>query len=190
MVNLNTFFKTYNLLQRKRGQLLCWNTSLDIFSALHHIKSQIDQLSENSADILALRSGVRWRERGEGLNVYFFCTIKLQQQKQANNMLQNQNGATVTTLPHPTECARQFYEKLYTPDPIDPDAVTTLLNSLPEPTDYHLETNAGVLTHRSADDISRCLQPAPRNSSPGGDGLPTKLFRYCFSTVSADGFFK
>ncbi|KAG1148612.1 hypothetical protein G6F37_002668 [Rhizopus arrhizus] len=91
----------FTLLQRKRRQLLRWNTSIDVSSALRHIESQIDQLCENSADILALRSG--------------------------------------------------FYKKLYTPGPIDLDAVTTLLNSLPEPTSYDPETNADLLSHWSAD---------------------------------------
>jgi hypothetical protein len=100
--------------------------------------------------------------------------------KQAINMLQNQNGITVTTPPHLTECARQFYDKLYTPGPIDPDAVTTLLNSFPEPTSYDPETNADLLSRWSADDISRCLQFAPHNSSPGIAGLPYETLQLLF----------
>ncbi|KAG1376463.1 hypothetical protein G6F61_007578 [Rhizopus arrhizus] len=124
----------FSLLQRKHRQLLRWNTSIDVSSALHHIESQIDQLSENSADILALHSGIRG----------------------------------------------QFYDKLHTPGPIDPNAVTTLLNSFPEPTSYDPETNADLLSRWSADDISSCLQFAPHNSSPGIAGLPFETLQLLF----------
>ncbi|EIE77312.1 hypothetical protein RO3G_02016 [Rhizopus delemar RA 99-880] len=45
---------------KKRQQLLRWSTSIDVSSALHHAESQIDQVSEDSEGILALRSGVSW----------------------------------------------------------------------------------------------------------------------------------
>lgn len=41
-------------------------------------------------------------------------------------------------------------------------------------------TNTNLLTNRSADDISRCLQLAPYNSHPGIDGLPYEMLQLLF----------
>ncbi|KAG0743846.1 hypothetical protein G6F57_009969 [Rhizopus arrhizus] len=91
-------------------------------------------MADSSASTLALRSGLRWREHGERSNSYFYKIVRTRTQKQAIHELLSLEEYLVRSLNQLNNCAKQFYEQLYSPDPIDYEALEELLTQIPPST--------------------------------------------------------
>ncbi|EIE90702.1 hypothetical protein G6F49_010380 [Rhizopus delemar] len=118
-------------LQRQGRKLLRHQQFEHAADALSHAEAQLDQMADFSASTLALRSGLRWREHGERSNSYFYKTIKTRTQKQTIHELLSSEGYLVRSPNQLNNCAKQFYEQLYSPDPIDYEALEELLTQIP-----------------------------------------------------------
>ena len=66
--------------------------------------------------------------------------------------------------------ARTFYSQLYTPDPTDPVATTTLLASLSTRPKIREEDNAALLSHITQLDLQAIIDHSPRGRAPGTMG--------------------
>ncbi|KAG1048845.1 hypothetical protein G6F43_008791 [Rhizopus delemar] len=125
-------------LQRRRISLLRQQHIDHAADALKHVESQLDQIYESTASALALRSGSRWRKHGERSNSYFYRTIKSRRQKQAIHELQSSDSQLVRSPQQLNECAKQFYEKLYSAEPIQTEEI---LNHIPPSNRFNEDVN-------------------------------------------------
>lgn len=145
--------------------------------ALKYVESQLDQIAESTASTLALRSGSRWKEYGERSNSYFYRTIKSRRQKQAIHELQASDGQLVRSSHQLNECAKQFYEKLYSAEPIQLEAMEEILNHIPPSTCFNEDVNNALTSSWTEEEILTCVSKAPRNSSPEVDGIPYEILQ-------------
>ena len=79
-----------------------------------------------------------------------------------------------------TEAAQQYYQSLYTAEPIDLQAIDQLLTSVPSDL-LSPATQTLLLSSFTLDQITNSSKRAPRNSSPGSDGLPYSILYLLFS---------
>ncbi|KAG1546735.1 hypothetical protein G6F49_010411 [Rhizopus delemar] len=164
-------------LQRQRRELLRHQQHEHVADALSHAETQLDQMADFSASTLALRSGLRWREHGERSNSYFYKVIRARAQKQAIHELLPSEGYLVRSPNQLNNCAKQFYEQLYSPDPIDHEALEELLSQLPPSTCFDTATNNALTTEWTEEEVLACASKAPSHSSPGVDGIPYELLQ-------------
>ncbi|KAG1466235.1 hypothetical protein G6F56_004725 [Rhizopus delemar] len=139
-------------------------------------ETSLDKIFEQSSLTLALRSGLKWREQGECSNAYFYRCLQQRQQQQSITVLQTESGNLATELSDLTECARQYYEKLYSPEPI----AAYLLSHIPNSARTDLESHENLLSPWSVEDVQTVLNRMPVTSSPGIDGIPYVILKLLF----------
>ncbi|KAG0805525.1 hypothetical protein G6F20_011829 [Rhizopus arrhizus] len=164
-------------LQRQRRKLLRHQHFEHAADALSHAEAQLDQMADFAASTLALRSGLRWREHGERSNSYFYKTIKSRTQKQTIHELLSSEGYLVRSPNQLNNCAKQFYEQLYSPDLIDYEALEELLTQIPSSTCFDAATNNALTSEWTEEEVLTCASKAPSHSSPGVDGIPYELLQ-------------
>ncbi|KAG1145285.1 hypothetical protein G6F37_012171 [Rhizopus arrhizus] len=118
-------------LQQQRSTMLRRRSNRSTIESLQQVEAQLDALQDRSASILMLRAGSRWRELGERSNAYFYRTLRSRQYQTSISSLQSSNGELVHEPSALTQCAQEYYEQLYSPDPIDCDAIESLLSNIP-----------------------------------------------------------
>jgi hypothetical protein len=143
-------------------------------------QQHIDHAAESTASTLAIRSGSRWREYRERSNSYFYRIIKSRRQKQAIHELQSSDGQLVRSPHQLNECAKQFYEKLYSAELIQLEAMEEILNHIPPSTCFNEDVNNALTSSWTEEEILSCVSKAPRNSSPEVDGIPYEIFQLLF----------
>ncbi|KAG2216959.1 hypothetical protein INT45_007394 [Circinella minor] len=79
-----------------------------------------------------------------------------------------------------TEAAQQYYQFLYTAEPIDLQAIDQLLTSVPSNL-LSPATQTLLLSSFTLDQITNSAKRAPQNSSPGSDGLPYSILYLLFN---------
>ncbi|KAG0979123.1 hypothetical protein G6F28_011964 [Rhizopus arrhizus] len=140
-------------LQRRRRLLLRQQHIDHSVDALKHVESQLDQMAELTASTLAIR------------------------QKQAIHELQSSDGQLVISLHQLNECTKQFYEKLYSAEPIQLEAMEEILNHIPPSTCFNEDVNNALTSSWTEEEILACVSKAPRNISPGVDGIPYEILQ-------------
>lgn len=141
------------------------------------VEEELDSLTEAQLRGLALRAGIKWLEEGERSTQYFFRTI--QQRRQKRTIPPLYDSASNSLVPEPEgmcNIARTFYRQLYTPDPTDPVAATTLLASLSMRPKISEDDNTTLLSHITQFDLQAIIEHSPRGRAPGDDGLPFELY--------------
>ncbi|KAL7320715.1 hypothetical protein PS15m_000578 [Mucor circinelloides] len=103
--------------------------------------------------------------------------------------LQSASKKLIPPLIHPTslspcttkeemlDAASTFYTNLYSPDAIDPQAISDLLDALPASLRLSDAAAASVVAPITFEDLAEAFSHAPDKSSPGKDGLPYQLVR-------------
>ncbi|KAI8635820.1 hypothetical protein BD408DRAFT_326796, partial [Parasitella parasitica] len=82
-----------------------------------------------------------------------------------------------TTKEDMLDAASTFYTDLYSPDVIDPQAISDLLDALPASLRLSDAAAASVVAPITFEDLVEAFSHAPEKSSPGTDGLPYQLVR-------------
>ncbi|KAI9315583.1 hypothetical protein BX666DRAFT_1836836, partial [Dichotomocladium elegans] len=85
--------------------------------------------------------------------------------------------ATISTM-HDAVC--NFYGDLYSPSPVDQEAVVDLLAAIPADTRLSPTAQSHLLRPFSLLDIQSAAKRSPRNSSPGPDGIPYPIWNLVF----------
>ncbi|KAG1464687.1 hypothetical protein G6F57_013533 [Rhizopus arrhizus] len=75
------------------------------------------------------------------------------------------------------DAASIFYSDLCSPDPVDPDAIESLLSALPSSLRLSSTDQNALTSPIVFDDILEGVSRCPSRSSPGTDGLPYELLR-------------
>ncbi|KAG2191466.1 hypothetical protein INT47_003842, partial [Mucor saturninus] len=142
------------------------------------VEQQLTFLQQYHVDDLALRSGIRWREMGELSAVYLKRTISARQSRQTIPPLLHPSSLSLcSSKDEMLDAAATFYSDLYSPDPIDPAAIDSLLADLPD--SLHLSPSASsfMISPLTLDTLLDAFSRSPKKSSPGIDGLPYVIVR-------------
>jgi hypothetical protein len=147
--------------------------------------AQLEQLLEEKIETESkqamLRSATRWTEQGEKNNKYFFNVIKQRQRQQTMQCIRCPDSNHLhSDTPAMLQEARKFYTQLYTPDPIDEDAINQLLASIPESCCLSSDERFLLTQPATVDDLESILKHSPAGKSPGLDGLPFEVYSFLF----------
>ncbi|KAG1139728.1 hypothetical protein G6F37_008965 [Rhizopus arrhizus] len=149
---------------------------------LRVVERQLDSFQHDRIETLALRSGIRWRELGELSAGYLKKTVATGIAKQL-----------VLPLVHPTtnvlcssvedmlDATTTFYSDIYSPEPIDQNAIDEPLKSLPP--ELHLSSldQTRLQFPITFDDILIGISHSPPKSSPGMGGIPYEILKLIVS---------
>ncbi|KAG1051287.1 hypothetical protein G6F43_006496 [Rhizopus delemar] len=173
---VHTFFETTQAQpsSRKRSNLLSTAQKTEDKSALYEVEAlgkRIDIQTQRDTYHCMLRSATRWHEKREQNNKHFFRAIKERQIQQTIEALRCSSTGTILQRSH--SCC----QKLYTPDTIDVNAVSALLESIPH--DARLTpSQVTTLTLAPSDsDVMDLLQHSLLGKSPGLDGIPFEVYK-------------
>lgn len=174
------------LLQNKRSGItkrLLQNSSLSpsLLPQLQIVEHQLASIQQHHVDNLALRSGLRWREQGELSAGYLKRTVTQRQQKVLFRAIQHPTSSVLcNTTDGMFNAAQTFYSELYSPDPVDTDAIDDLLQSLPDTLHLSESDQYWLTSSFTWDQIIEGVSRCPSKSSPGTDGLPYELLHFVF----------
>jgi endonuclease/exonuclease/phosphatase family metal-dependent hydrolase len=146
---------------------------------VHELEKLIDGQIQKETRQHMLRSATRWHELGERNNKYFYRVIKERQSSMTIQSLKcSTTGEVLVEAADILKEARGFYQKLYTPDDIDAEAIDSLLAAIP-PEVVLSSSDAEKLTALpNALLVLSVLAHAPKSRSPGLDGLPFEVYQY------------
>ena len=177
-----------SLLQRRRDYLLrriSWYKEApqpnltaikEMETELEETERRLDGMLEKVMTSLAIRTQTKWQDLGER------CQTK-------RNIIRLRCPATQTYVTDPTglcRVSRAFYSKLYTPDPVDEEAIQELIDSLPNLAKVDREAAKGLCEKISDEEIRNALDLCPSAKAPGLDGFPFEILRVL---CSHQGFF-
>jgi endonuclease/exonuclease/phosphatase family metal-dependent hydrolase len=146
---------------------------------VHELEKLIDGQIQKETRQNMLRSATRWHELGERNNKYFYRVIKDRQSQQTIQSLKcSTTGEVLVEAADILREARGFYQKLYTPDDIDAEAVDSLLNGIPEEVVLSSDDAKYLMALPNAVTVLDLLAHAPRSRSPGMDGIPFEVYHY------------
>ncbi|KAI9310011.1 hypothetical protein BX666DRAFT_1483612, partial [Dichotomocladium elegans] len=148
-------------LQHRRNCLLHDCSDPDILSfALPPLEREIGRLQKEIVETSALWAGVRWREKGEKSAGYLKATIRERSASRTVHGFQHPTTgvlcATISTM-HDAVC--NFYGDLYSPSPVNQEAVVDLLAAIPADT----RLSPTVQSHLSDRSHSWTFNPLPND---------------------------
>ncbi|KAK4518233.1 uncharacterized protein ATC70_001585 [Mucor velutinosus] len=170
-------------LQREREQLL---GTPEESARIKRLEQLIEQRIQDDTRQAMLRSATRWLEMGEQNNKYFFNVIKDREAQQTIQSLKKAGtGEKLTDMGDILQEARTFYQDLYTPEDIDLAAVNSLFDNIPADAKLQEAEADRLIEPPSTDSVLLLLDHAPKNKSPGLDGLPFEVYRYLAANFPA-----
>ncbi|KAG1418068.1 hypothetical protein G6F58_005225 [Rhizopus delemar] len=126
-----------------RKQLLYEPTDDETNVQLAAVESQLEFQYEHSSSVLVLRSGLQWRENERDRMPFLLMPTSMQQQQSISSI------RTDTGI-------------LYSPDPIDRQAVADLLVHVPDSASISPDIHDSLLIHWTVDEISATNEHPPR----------------------------
>ncbi|CEP10245.1 hypothetical protein, partial, partial [Parasitella parasitica] len=152
-----------DLFYRKRSgiqQQITLDPSLTLLlrPQLSVVKEQLSAMQQHHVETLALRSGIRWREKGEVSAGFLKRTASIVHLKE--DML---------------DAAATFHGTLYSSDAIEMGAVRDMLDAIPPSARLSPTAAKSIVEPITFDDLCDAFSRAPSASSPGMDGLPYQL---------------
>ncbi|CEP13540.1 hypothetical protein [Parasitella parasitica] len=160
--------------KQKTNNLHLYKSSQMRNDRLPKIEAVTGHLQQELTDIQALGSCIKWREQGDILAPGFLKRLATQrvQQRAIPTLLHLISTTSWETTSDKHEAAVAFYDRLYTADAVDTDAIRYFTNQIPAtdriPDSYH-QTLCELFT---LDDLVDTATRAPKQSSSGIDSLP------------------
>ncbi|CAO3611948.1 unnamed protein product [Mucor hiemalis] len=156
---------------------------------VHELEKLLDSQIQKETRQNMLRSATRWQEMGERNNKYFYRVIKERQSQQTIQSLRcSSTGEVLVEAADILREARGFYQKLYTPEDIEVEAIDSLLDSVPSGVKVSSDAAGLLVLSPDRDTVLSLLAYAPKDRSPGLDGIPFEVYKYLASRPKSDVF--
>lgn len=91
-----------------------------------------------------------------------------------------QTGDSGSSLEHMHQAARSFYGQLYSKEPIQDTAVRDLLDHIPPSRCLPPSDRQFLVQEFTIEELQQAVSRAPKQSSPGMDGLPYAILALVF----------
>ncbi|KAG1140446.1 hypothetical protein G6F37_009054 [Rhizopus arrhizus] len=112
--------------------------------------------------MLALRSSQWWREEGERSDAYFYRCLCQRQQQQSISSIRTDTEIVVTETLYIIETTQEYYEQLYSSDPINEQTVSDLLSPAPDSAFISPDVHSSLLNYWTVDEINTSNAHPPR----------------------------
>ena len=137
-------------------------------------KSELQAIQRVQNEAVKIRSRGQWLEEGEKPTKYFVTLESTCAEKNMIRVIYNSAGEQVFTQPEIEEAHHDFYQKLYSRDPVDLQAQRDLLSKVEiSLNDQDVNSCERALL---ADEISGAVRGLSRGKTPGSDGLPLEFY--------------
>ncbi|KAL7313915.1 hypothetical protein PS15m_012362 [Mucor circinelloides] len=145
-------------------------------TTIQALESALDAQIQLESQQYILRSATRWKEQVERNNKYFYRVIKDRARQQSIQGIRNKTTNVISTKPYEIlKDARLYYQDLYSADPVDPTAISTLFASIFESCQL-LPSHRDFLTADiTVDKLGWVLTHAPKSKCPGLVGPPFEV---------------
>ncbi|GAN06991.1 conserved hypothetical protein [Mucor ambiguus] len=170
-------------LQKKRSRILRTYKSTAILNdRLPDIEASISTLQQEIAANQALRSGLRWREKGE-TSAGFLKRLTTQRptQRTLPTLVDPSSGTAYVSQAEKEQAVHSFYSNLYTPETVNHNEIQFFANMIPPTHRLSDDSHESLCSPFTLDDILVGLSRSPNHSSPGTDGLPYQIVHLLFS---------
>ncbi|KAG0934887.1 hypothetical protein G6F32_010587 [Rhizopus arrhizus] len=158
------------------------------------IDTKLGQLQHELVEIERLKSGIRWRERGEKDAGYLKNLYQRRSAQQFIASFQRPtiHGSNIITveieLPvertsdpiDMREVVRQYYQQLYTLDHVEDNELDQYLASVTFDKTVRIDENDQLMSPITIEDLLDQVKRCPKQSSPGDDGLGYQFLEILF----------
>ncbi|KAG1042538.1 hypothetical protein G6F43_011881 [Rhizopus delemar] len=176
---------TIRRLQSERNKFLRSKPPLEVrLQRLPSLEQQIASLQQELSDVLALKANLRWQESGETSVKYLKNLYRLRTIEQHITALRPDDTTDpIEGIEQMLPIAQQFYQSLYTTDPVDNHHIRSYLDEIRNSPRLTTADNEILLAPITIDEIiQETARVETKISSPGEDGLGYaflyQLFRY------------
>ncbi|KAK4516494.1 60S acidic ribosomal protein P2 [Mucor velutinosus] len=173
-------------LQSKRNKYLrLYKTTQIRNDRLPQIEAMIGHLQQELTDIQALRSGIKWREQGEK-SAGFLKRLATQrtQQRAIPTLIHPISTTTCETTTDKQAAAVAYYDRLYTADAVDIDAIRYFTDQIPATDQIPDSEHPALCEPFTLDDLADAATRAPKQSSPGIDSIPYAIIQLLLTHTS------
>jgi exonuclease III len=191
-------------LERKRNRLLRSKPpTATLIHFLPKIDNMIHVLQQELVDIASLKAGVTWRENGEKSAGYLKAIHQHRSTQQYISALREPNVSTTTIAQEsnttPTVAtdikqmrvyAQQFYQSLYTADPVPEHSIEAYLNGIQFHRTLDSDEQDSIMQPIELDELIVQATRSTKISSPGADGLSYPYINLLFNNVHIQDLIK
>ncbi|KAG1136660.1 hypothetical protein G6F37_012244 [Rhizopus arrhizus] len=166
--------KSIKVLQCKRNAFLRSQPPIAIrLQRLPVMDQQIESLQQELVDIVALNTGIRWREHGEKSAGYLKRIYQVRTVEQSINCLQDTtSGSTVSACTQLMKVNQAFYQEPYSVDPVDEHDIDCYLQDIADLPQLNEDDHRYLTSPITIEDIiEQSKKVIGKQSSPGSDGL-------------------
>ena len=145
------------------------------------IRKEIEELDLSNINGARIRAKALEYHSNEKSSRYFFCLENSRQSKKVIRKLKTPDGRVIQDSRDLLGCIANFYESLYSPEPIDNEKQDSLLNTI----DRFVPENFKVSLEEplSADKCHKALTNMKSDKSPGSDGLPAEFYNFFWDEI-------
>ena len=145
------------------------------------IRKEIEGLDLNNINGARIRSKALEYQSNEKSSRYFFSLENSRQSKKVIHKLKTPDGRVIKDSRDLLGCIANFYESLYSPEPIDNEKQDSLLNTI----ECFVPENFKLLLEEplSADECHKALTHMKSDKSPGSDGLPAEFYNFFWDEI-------
>jgi hypothetical protein len=144
---------------------------------LQKAEDDISEITQRETNILCLRTATRWQEKGERNNSYFYKVLKQRTNAQSISQLRHPITGVVSSEPqHLLDSAQSFYSSLFTSEPLNEEAIQTMISAIPTSAMLSKDDSAMLTAPFTTADLQDVVAHAPSGKSPGLDGLPFEIY--------------
>ncbi|CAM4659065.1 unnamed protein product [Lepidochelys kempii] len=146
-------------------------------------REELRALEDHRARGAFVRSRIRLLREMDRGSRFFYALEKTRGAKKHVTCLLAEDGTPLTGPEEMCGRARDFYTRLFSPDPTDPDACEVLWEELPTVSVGDRDRLELPLTLA---EFSEALRRMPTNKSPGMDGLTVEFYRAFWDILGPD----
>ncbi|KAK4517709.1 uncharacterized protein ATC70_001050 [Mucor velutinosus] len=161
----------YRLQSKRNKYLRLYKTTQIRNDRPPQIEAMIGHLQQELTDIQALRSGIKWREQGEK-SAGFLKRLATQrtQQRDIPTLIYPISTTVCETTTDKQAAAAAYYDRLYTADAVDIDAIRYFADQIPD------SEHPALCEPFTLDDLADAATRAPKQSSHGIDTTAQLMF--------------
>ena len=195
-VHIKSITQMYSikLAQRKRKALIEINNEIDHLQnateftlqnkhALDEQKNALNSLLKNEARGALVRSRFKYTNETDSCSKFFFCLEKTNSMSKSISRIRLSSGRISEDPVEIKKHVRDFYQSLYSRNPTDKSALTSLSANL-KTLDSSLSEDLDNLI--SIEELGDAVKQLGRNKSPGFDGLTSEFYQVFWPLLKKD----
>ena len=159
------------------------HTQPSLKTRYHQQKDLLDSFQKLDTRGAVIRSRFQQLNDSDTNSQFFFSLEKYKGCRKSITHLQREDHTITENQREIRQLTRQFYQNLFTAEPVSPEAQNTLLHDLPQlPADKVTQLDEPI----SLDEYTFALKNIANGKTPGVDGIPCEFYKKFWSLLGND----